>query len=37
LHSTESWQEIANRCSGCNRGPIITLELIETQIRVTRI
>jgi uncharacterized protein len=37
LSTPESWQEIADRCSGCNRGPNIPLEQIETQIQVTRI
>jgi uncharacterized protein len=37
LHSPQSWEETADRCSGCNRGPVIALEQIETQVRVTRI
>lgn len=37
LSSPQSWQDIADRCPGCNRGPNISFEEIEAQMRVTRV
>ena len=35
ISSPQSWQEIADRCPGCNCGPTISLEQIKSQIQPT--
>ena len=32
ISSPHSWQEIADRCPGCNRGPMVALDQIESRI-----
>lgn len=37
LSSLQSWQDIVDRCPGCNRGPKVSLDEIEAQKQVTRV
>jgi Fe-S-cluster containining protein len=35
ISSPQSWQEIADRCPGCNLGPIISLHDLKSRIQAT--
>jgi uncharacterized protein len=37
LTSPKTWKEVADRCPGCNLGPVIPLEEIAKQSQVTRV
>jgi uncharacterized protein len=37
ISSPQSWQEIADRCPGCNLGPIISLEEIQSRIQAINV
>jgi Fe-S-cluster containining protein len=37
LHSPEAWDETADHCPGCNRGPLVAFEEIERQRQLRRV
>jgi uncharacterized protein len=37
MSSPQMWQEVANRCPGCNLGPLISFEEIKSRIQVTKV
>lgn len=37
LSSPEAWEEVKERCPGCNRGRVVPLEKIQTQLDTVRV
>ena len=37
LNAPESWDEISEHCAGCNKGPLIPFEEIETRRQLRRV